>query len=733
MVRLAAQPRVLPKGNVVIAPSPKQSLSTPVDVDQQQQQQAASSSKITLDPPCFALYSEFEKSCVTTSLSTASPVSMIPRPNRSLASMQVEFDQAKKEVQDIFQNIVGTFARDENRGKKKFFDTTFFVGSLRTLYPAGSPQDSCTVGQPTSIVRATEIFKNELFSAQDELLIQGQLGDGHLLAAMKILGADHFKKLIVASDIEKGIYAVLFWAIGTWEYVIVDDLLPVDEKGEPLFLTTRSKSQLHQVIIEKAFAKLHGSFDAIDGGYTAASLSTLSGGVRMTLDLKNMHWKEFNSLVNHSNDGGKTKNATLCASLTSKAPSAATCGIPKDRSFLVKDVIETKERVGFVVLQHLLPFSSSSTTKTDENKTFSFGAIEPSSWKSPQHNFTNVPTVADKTCFVVPAVDFRHFFSCDAVIVNDLATTPYYDIEGVADTGPIGQGDDVFIVFLNKPIREKITKLQFVIGQLETRFISPLLGESRESHDILKGAGDWPLKTFQLGARVFYHPDGVPQRDNFPLSKKVELGSRVITHAETVLVEIDFSAIPEHRLPTNNGGVSPSSSCYLSVIPICDSRTPYYISVMNVSRGAHHDDLSIFRLFDGPDVVARVLGKKEGLSSKSIKFEPVKDSFIIAEGENDDDNDDDDNEDENEEFWCPEGQKKKGPTKEQLRAMFDQFDIDGSGSLESYELTALFLHHFQSLSPKAVQTKIKAADVNADGKISFKEFKVLAKDLFNNQ
>lgn len=58
---------------------------------------------------------------------------------------------------------------------------------------------------------------------------------------------------------EYGLYAVNFIWKGTPIEVVIDDLIPVDAKDKPYFQQSKEK-ELWAFLLEKAWAKLHGSY-----------------------------------------------------------------------------------------------------------------------------------------------------------------------------------------------------------------------------------------------------------------------------------------------------------------------------------------------------------------------------------------------------------------------------------------------------------------------------------------
>ena len=78
-----------------------------------------------------------------------------------------------------------------------------------------------------------------------------------------------------------GVYAVRFWCDGEWRVVAVDDYVPVDERGAMLFAAASDSPspEIWSVLCEKAYAKLYGSYAAIEGGDVAIAMVDMCGGV----------------------------------------------------------------------------------------------------------------------------------------------------------------------------------------------------------------------------------------------------------------------------------------------------------------------------------------------------------------------------------------------------------------------------------------------------------------------
>jgi len=107
---------------------------------------------------------------------------------------------------------------------------------------------------------------------------QGLLGDCYFLSSLSVLAEhpDRIKKLFVSSlSNEWGVYAVQICKNGIWKEVVIDDLFPC-YNGEPAFSRAHG-SELWVLILEKAWAKVHGSYERIEAGFAENVLRDLTG------------------------------------------------------------------------------------------------------------------------------------------------------------------------------------------------------------------------------------------------------------------------------------------------------------------------------------------------------------------------------------------------------------------------------------------------------------------------
>jgi len=120
------------------------------------------------------------------------------------------------------------------------------------------------------------VFKG---TPQAEHIQQGNLGDCWFLSALSVLATRPHLLLstVVTHEYnDVGVYQARFCKDGQWQVVTVDDCFPVTSWGS-LAYARGSHNQLWVPIVEKAYAKLYGSYSAIESGTCREALSDLTG------------------------------------------------------------------------------------------------------------------------------------------------------------------------------------------------------------------------------------------------------------------------------------------------------------------------------------------------------------------------------------------------------------------------------------------------------------------------
>ncbi|KAI3353965.1 hypothetical protein L3Q82_018453 [Scortum barcoo] len=141
-----------------------------------------------------------------------------------------------------------------------------------------------------------------------------------------------------------GIFHFRFWRFGEWVDVVIDDRLPT-VKGELVYCHSNDSNEFWSALVEKAYAKMYGCYEALDGGNTADALVDFTGGVSEPMDLVENGFEEdeekrselFERVLKVHNRGGLI-SCSIRATSAADMEARLACGLVKGHAYAVTDV-----------------------------------------------------------------------------------------------------------------------------------------------------------------------------------------------------------------------------------------------------------------------------------------------------------------------------------------------------------------------------------------------------------
>jgi hypothetical protein len=177
--------------------------------------------------------------------------------------------------------------------------------------------------------------------------VQGELGDCWLIAAVANLTLDHkLFTLVVPPDqsFDRGSYCGIFkfrfWQFGKWVEVVIDDRLPTRD-GKLLFMRSSDPDEFWSPLFEKAYAKLHGSYDALRGGTTCEAMVDLTGGLTEFFDIQTADAPpNLYAIIKKAFERGSLIGCSIEAQDESQRENELPNGLIKGHAYSVTSVLE---------------------------------------------------------------------------------------------------------------------------------------------------------------------------------------------------------------------------------------------------------------------------------------------------------------------------------------------------------------------------------------------------------
>ncbi|PVH92365.1 cysteine proteinase [Periconia macrospinosa] len=381
---------------------------------------------------------------------------------------------------------------------------------------SGGGGDGGSTANPLSIHRIDWIFENpsftvDGFSSSD--VRQGGNGDCWFIAAVASICSNPslMERVCVERDEECGVYGFVFYRDGEWTWTVVDDNLYLeypdfDVNGDYYdatgaeerkwkktkqtgsdalyFASCADQNETWLPLLEKAYAKVHGDYEAIVGGWSGEGVEDLTGGVTTTVLTnrilsKERLWKEllrvnqeflFTASANHSYHTSTQK------------------GLPLNHAYSVIKAVEAEDEEGkkHRLVQIRNPWGKRSWTGSGEwNGAWGDGAKE---WTPYWMNKLNY-RFADDGIFWMSFDDLqKRFRVLDRTRLFDKDWTVVQQWTSVDVAWVTGYLNTKFVVEINKA-----GPTVFVLCQLDDRYFKGLEGKYRfDLHFVLQEDGATP-------------------------------------------------------------------------------------------------------------------------------------------------------------------------------------------------------------------------------------------------
>ncbi|KAF5500414.1 Calpain-D [Colletotrichum siamense] len=269
---------------------------------------------------------KFNKALAVLPFDPVLPPASADKPNELLtAGYERAVEECRRKVKKIIQECRRVNMRYRDPGWDLDWDLKWEKGHcLNTLGSTKWQLSRTTLSNPSASVpkavkRIHEIFEKPTFmkNLNGGDVKQGSLGDCWLMASLTALASVEggIEKICVEYDTRIGIYGFVFYRDGEWIYSIIDDKLylkspcwdspsmqrdllqQIDREDVErvyrqtyqtgskalFFAQCKDQNETWVPLLEKAYAKAHGDFASLAGGWIGEGLEDLTGGVTTEL------------------------------------------------------------------------------------------------------------------------------------------------------------------------------------------------------------------------------------------------------------------------------------------------------------------------------------------------------------------------------------------------------------------------------------------------------------------
>nr|XP_019947111.1 PREDICTED: calpain-1 catalytic subunit-like [Paralichthys olivaceus] len=452
----------------------------------------------------------------------------------------------------------------------RLFEDNRFPAERKSLgYNDLGPYSSKTRGVVWK--RPKELCSNPKFiddGAKRTDICQGALGDCWLLAAIASLTLDHRILARVVppgqsfTEDYAGIFHFQFWQYGEWVDVVVDDRLPTRD-GKLLFVHSAEGSEFWSALLEKAYAKVTGCYEALSGGNTIEGFEDFTGGIAEIYSLNKAPANIF-QIIRRALKLGSLLGCSIDISSAYETEAVTSLKLVKGHAYSVTGAEEVYYRGRMVQLVRIRnpwgqvewtgPWSDGSSEwdyiSNDEKSNFNHVAEDGEFWMSFSDFIRHFSKL--EICNLTP----------DTLMSDTVGRWNHYQFEGMWRTGSTAGGcRNNAATFSSNP--------QFVV-RLENVDDDPLDGEDgctflvglMQKNSRQQKRLNRDLET--IGFAIYEVPDEYKGRSNIHLGPEVLLRQRAVamSHSFINMREVcdriklppgEYAVIPSTFSPHKNG------------------------------------------------------------------------------------------------------------------------------------------------------------------------------------